>query len=165
MKKILAILMTVLTLLGAACAVAEEDATSFEGVVTSFEDYGFQMTVPAEWEVLELAEEDMEEGIFFMAQRADEQSGVFMQFADLGVAMTLDQLETIWLEIGTAASQTEFNGVPMIFVEAAEDDFIGVVFLDASGSGMITIFFSPANDEEFSVLVEEILNTIQVIAE
>lgn len=99
MKKMLAMLLAVLTLCFGAAAMAESvpevDDAAQQAALTDLtangqliEGDGFQFYIPADWEAAELTDEDTEAGYVFAAASADEANQLIITYQALDAAKT-----------------------------------------------------------------------------
>ena len=101
MKKMLAMLLAVLTLCFGAAAMAESvpevDDAAEQAALTDLtangqliEGDGFQFYIPADWEAAELTDEETEAGYVFAAASADEANQLIITYEALDAAKTAE---------------------------------------------------------------------------
>ena len=101
MKKMLAMLLAVLTLCFGAAAMAESvpevDEAAEQAALADLtadgqliEGDGFQFYIPADWEIGELTDEEIAEGYAFVASSADESQVLVLTYTALDAAITAE---------------------------------------------------------------------------
>lgn len=168
-KKVMAMLCTAAMVTGFSAPVwAEEDAAedtetaaeaaditeltldmleeaAYEGTWLSFEP-GFDLYVPSEWNVLEVTDEDAEDGLIFQAQDPDSEEGVNMVVTatDVGTEYDLysmaDELATEYADV----EKVSINGIYGVSFET--DTTYGIAFLDDQGI-MYNVQIGPKSDD------------------
>lgn len=155
MKKLLALLAVLAMLFTSTFALAEEEAIEefvypFEATELLFEDYGFSIVLPSDWDVYEIDEAAAEAGIFFIAASTDGANTVQIVYTELEEAVAS-------VEDLVAALSTEYEGVEAIEINGAEfavatlveEDINMMATLSQDGSAMYMFFFTSASDEAF----------------
>ena len=108
MKKMLAMLLAVLTLCFGAAAMAESvpeaDAAAEQAALTDLtaegqliEGESFQFYIPADWETVELDDEEIAEGYVFAAASADGANSLVITYAAMDAAMTAEEAQAYGL--------------------------------------------------------------------
>lgn len=164
MKKVIAGLVVLMLVLSVA-AFAEETQQAytveitFDGSYIPFEEDGFQIYLPNEWNILEITPEWEEQGIYFSAG-AEDGSQVVM----------LSAMSAEGYEIADLAQELEgsYTGVSIITIN--DIDFVTYDIDASNASGMIALnengyaynfVFAPADNEEFMNLALQIMASIQ----
>lgn len=173
-KKIMAMLCTAAMLTGSALPVWAEDAAktedaaetedtaaaadgyteltmdmleeqAYEGSWLSFEA-GFDLYVPSDWDVVELKDEDKEQGIVFAAKAADD-SGINMVVManEVGTDYDDDKLVAEFTDAGyTEIEKDSINTIKGVSFET--ESTYGFAFLDGQGY-MYNIQVAPKGDD------------------
>lgn len=151
MKKLLAIVLTLVALLSCA-AMAEEM------VPVTFED-GFQISLPADWLQIELTDEMLASGIFYAVCSPDGANTVQISWSALEADMTVEELQAVLATEYANATIIESNGIGFVGFTVSEDAY-GFAALDATEPGMYIFWCTPANDEAFNETVIAIMSSI-----
>lgn len=166
-KKIMAMLCTAAMLTGSTLPVWAEDAAetedtaaadgyteltmdmleeqAYEGSWLSFEA-GFDLYVPSDWDVVELKDEDKEQGIVFAAKAADD-SGINMVVManEVGTDYDDDKLVTELTDAGyTEIEKDSINTIKGVSFET--ESTYGFAFLDGQGY-MYNVQVGPKGDD------------------
>lgn len=158
MKKTLAFVLAAMMLLCSTLACAQE--MPFEGSYIGFEDYGFQICLPNDWNVLDVSDVSDESGIFFAAQAPDSTWAVAIQYTDLGETYTIDQVAQEFQDAYGNASVTEINGISFVSFRLEDDNQMAVACLGGQQTGMYVFFFTPADDADFTPIAQAIAGSI-----
>lgn len=151
MKKLLAIVLTLVALLGCT-AMAEEM------VPVTFED-GFQISLPADWVEIELTDEMLAGGIGYAVCSPDGTHTVQISWSPLEADMTVEELQADLATEYANATIIESNGIGFVGFTVSEDAY-GFAALDATEPGMYIFWCTPANDEAFNETVIAIMSSI-----
>lgn len=172
-KKIMAMLCTAAMLTGSTLPVWAEDAAetedaaeatdsdyteltmdmleeqAYEGSWLSFEA-GFDLYVPSDWNVIELKDEDKEQGIIFAAQAADDSGTNMVVMAnEVGTDYDDDKLVAECTEAGyTEIEKDSINTIKGVSFET--ESTYGFAFLDGQGY-MYNIQVAPKGDDTVSI--------------
>ena len=167
-KKIMAMLCTAAMLTGSALPVWAEDAAETEDTAAAADEYteltmdmleeqayegswlsfeaGFDLYVPSDWDVVELKDEDKEQGIVFAAKAADD-SGINMVVManEVGTDYDDDKLVTEFTDAGyTEIEKDSINTIKGVSFET--ESTYGFAFLDGQGY-MYNIQVAPKGDD------------------
>lgn len=167
-KKIMAMLCTAAMLTGSALPVWAEDATKTEDAAAAADEYteltmdmleeqayegswlsfeaGFDLYVPSDWDVVELKDEDKEQGIVFAAKAADD-SGINMVVManEVGTDYDDDKLVAEFKDAGyTEIEKDSINTIKGVSFET--ESTYGFAFLDGQGY-MYNIQVGPKGDD------------------
>jgi len=158
MRKILALLLSVLLLCAPALGMAESltITPTFDGVDYVFGDFGFKITIPAGWII-----EDEDEEYFFITY--DEETGEWMEIviAETGGASIMEIAEHLADEEGWELASVTINDIDFILFEAAVEAEFGA-FAYGPEEGLYTWFiFGPLGDDAFADLALAIVGSIQ----
>lgn len=167
MKKMLAMLLAVLTLCFGAAAMAESvpevDDAAEQAALTDLtangqliEGDGFQFYIPADWEAAELTDEETEAGYVFAAASADEANQLIITYVALDAAMTAEEAQPGLVEVYPTATVMDLNGTSVVAFHDAEEDVLGIVVMDTVDAGYYIFMFTPASDEAFLPVADAI---------
>ena len=131
MKKMLAMLLAVLTLCFGAAAMAESvpeaDAAAEQAALTALTAEGqliqaesFQFYIPADWETVELNDEEIAEGYVFAAASADGANSLIITYAAMDAAMTAEEAQPGLAEVYPTATVQDLNGTSVVACHDAE---------------------------------------------
>ena len=174
MKKMLAMLLAVLTLCFGAAAMAESvpeaDAAAEQAALTDLtaegqliEADGFQFYIPADWEQLELDDDDIAAGYVFAASSANEENGLVITYSALDAAMTAEELQAALVEVYPTATVQDLNGTSVVAFHDAEEDVLGIVVLDTVDPGYYIFQFIPASDADFVAVADAIASSYTAV--
>ena len=164
MKKMLAMLLAVLTLCFGAAAMAESvpevDDAAEQAALTDLtangqliEGDGFQFYIPADWEAAELTDEETEAGYVFAAASADE---LIITYVALDAAMTAEEAQPGLVEVYPTATVMDLNGTSVVAFHDADEDVLGIVVMDTVDPGYYIFMFTPASDADFLPVADAI---------
>ena len=167
MKKILSLVLC-LMMLFTGFAFAEEatdemPATAeeaYEGVWVQFED-GFELYLPAEWVEIEVTEEMLEGGIFYVAASPDGAYTCQLAWTALEAETAIEDLQAELAVAYPDATLMVVNEIPMIVYSDAENDMLAAVAMDAAEPGVYMFCFTPASDADYMVLAGYIISSIR----
>lgn len=165
MKKMIAMLLAVLTLCFGAAAMAESvpeaDAAAEQAALADLtaegqliEGESFQ--IPADWESIELGDEEIAEGYVFAAASADGENGLVITYAAMDAAMTAEEAQPGLAEVYPTATVQDLNGTSVVAFHDAEEDVLGIVVMDTVDAGYYIFMFTPASDEAFLPVADAI---------
>jgi hypothetical protein len=162
MKRFLTLTLAfVMMMLCVGTAVAEETETvyPYEGAWVTFED-GFAVYLPADWVEVEVQDEWLESGIFYVAASPDGARTVQIAWAEADVT-TYEDLQAAMATIYPDATivQNE-DGIQFVTYESAENDVATLIALDATENGMYLFNFTPASDGDFRAIALAIAGSI-----
>ena len=146
MKKMLAMLLAVLTLCFGAAAMAESvpevDDAAEQAALTDLtangqliEGDGFQFYIPADWEAAELTDEETEAGYVFAAASADEANQLIITYEALDAAKTAEEVQPGLAEVYPTATVMDLNGTSVVAFHDADEDVLGIVVMDTVDPG------------------------------
>lgn len=162
MKKILALVLALVMMLGCVPAMAQSIEDLYDGVWVQF-DGGFEVYMPSDWLQMELTEEDIAEGYFYGACSADQSVLMMMAWAPLEAQLTLEQLHEI-LSANYPAKMLTVNGIGLICMADHENGTVTFVGLDGVDLGYYSFLFAPVADEDtktFAALIASSLRNLQ----
>jgi len=146
MKKLLALALAMLMVLGCVRAMAQSIEDLYDGVWVQF-DGGFEVYMPSDWLEVELTEEDAANGYFYSACSADQSILMMMAWAPLESAVTLNELYEI-LSANYPAEMLTVNGIGLICMGDAENNTVSFIGLDGVDLGYYSFLFAPVSDDE-----------------
>lgn len=167
MKKMLAMLLAVLTLCFGAAAMAESvpevDEAAEQAALADLtadgqliEGDGFQFYIPADWEIGELTDEEIAEGYAFAASSADESQVLVLTYTALDAAITAEELQPGLVEVYPTATVMDLNGTSVVAFHDADEDVLGIVVMDTVDAGYYIFMFTPASDADFLPVADAI---------
>ena len=171
MKKISILFLAVVMIFLSASAFAEtastenaiEVATIENGTVVPFTDYNFQITLPSEWNVLEVTAEQAETGIIFSCANPESTRSFTVAYTEFEQATDIDAVATALAESYTNVQKLTINGIPFVSYDISDNDVTGIVTLGGSGIGMYQFVFYPASDADYGPLALQIAASITSI--
>lgn len=122
------------------------EEAAYEGSWLSFEP-GFDLYVPSNWDVLEISEEDQEDGLMFQALDPDSEDGtnIVVTATDVGTEYDLDSMAQELEDAEyTDVEKVCINGIYAVSFET--DATYGIAFLDDTGI-MYNVHIGPKSDE------------------
>ena len=172
MKKMLAMLLAVLTLCFGAAAMAESvpevDDAAEQAALTDLtangqliEGDGFQFYIPADWEVGELTDEETEAGYVFAAASANE--AMIITYEALDAAMTAEEVLPDLVEVYPTATVMDLNGTSVVAFHDADEDVLGIVVMDTVDPGYYIFMFTPASDADFLPVADAIVDSYTAV--
>jgi len=145
MKRILALLLSLMLLAGAG-ALAEEVESAYDGHWVQFDDY-FEIYMPSDWVSLELDDEMREQGILHMGCSADEECWMRMSWNAEEHTVTIEEYQDVMENvIGLPTLLLDQNGIPMLCV--ADANMMNFVIMRDDKPGYYLFQFTPRNDTE-----------------
>lgn len=121
------------------------EEAAYAGIWVSFEG-GFDLYLPGDWDVLEIAEEDAESGVVFRAIAPDETgSNIEILANEVGSEYTLEDVLAEYEAAGfTETGNMIINGIPAVHFQT--ESTLGVAFLDNAGI-MYNVQVGPPGEE------------------
>lgn len=156
MKKFIALLLMLLTMLTAGCAMAE---APFEGVWVGYEAGWIKWLMPSDWLQMEVTEEMMEANLFYGAFSADGSKVMQILWTPLSQPKTIEAVEK---ELASSYDNVELldvNGKKMVYFADNLNNMFGYAMLDELDPGVYQFFFSPV-DEAFRPTAEAIAASV-----
>lgn len=135
------------------------DEDLYDGTWVPFEA-GFDLYLPTDWNVLDLTEDNIDDGIIFMVspQETQEEAEAMLsvQMND-ATGAELEDIAAGYEEAGfTGIGYANVNGIACVLYDDEPDDLQGLTFLGESGT-MYTILMAPASSEEYSPIWNNVL--------
>ena len=145
MKKFIALLLMLLTVMTAGCAVAE---APFEGVWVSYEAGWIKWLMPSDWLVMEVTEEMMEANLFYGAFAPDGSKTMQILWTPLTQPQTIEDVQRQLTPSYDNVELLDVNGKKMVYFADLLNNMFGYAMLDELDPGVYQFFFSPV-DETF----------------
>ena len=168
MKKALCVAMALAMTVGMSAAVfADETESAQEGVVKfSYQDIdpdvyegawfstglGFDMYLPADWEVAELTDDMVEAGVAFVAGNEEDGANTVITYTQVPEEAGDYDMDALGEEIAaanTTAVYADLNGIPAVIFENEESEVDGFAMLAEGGYVISGVISAPA-DVEFA---------------
>lgn len=161
MKKFLSLALSLLLACACMSVFAEETTTieiTFDGSYLEFEEYGFKVYLPNEWNIYE-----SEDYFFFCGDEAGE------QFMCIDVVPTdgetSEEVATTLAEQGgiDGVEPMLINGLQFYLYEAPDDNAFGAYINTQNNVYCINFVFAPYGDAEFMDLATQIMASVDTI--
>ncbi|MDD3335075.1 MAG: hypothetical protein PHI98_06090 [Eubacteriales bacterium] len=169
MKKVLAIVLATMMLLCSAVAMAEEAAIEVgaveNGVAVPFTDYGFEITLPADWNVMEVTQEQADAGIIAAFTNPEMTRSLSVAYNEMEEAATIEDVAAEMAAAYTEVQVITINDMSFVTYTIADKDVTGLVTLGGSGIGLYQFVFNPASDADYGPLAMQIASSIAAIEE
>ena len=181
MKKLFALILAALMVLGcAAVASAEQEQTlelnwedfvgeieaseeakaALSGDFVTMEEIALKLYIPAAFEQVELTDEDREDG-YIAYFTMGEDMGVGIQYVDAD-GMSLEEYAQRLTEDGIECTNAVVNGLPALAYSFTENDRETSVLAFSTEMGYILeIAFAPTNDEGFAAIATVLMASVQ----
>ena len=156
MKKFIALLLMLLTMLTAGCAMAE---APFEGVWVGYEAGWIKWLMPSDWLEMEVTEEMMEANLFYGAFSADGSKVMQILWTPLSMPKTIEAIEKELAPSYDSVELLDVNGKKMVYFADNLNGMFGYAMLDELDPGVYQFFFSPV-DEAFRPTAEAIAASV-----
>ena len=181
MKKLFALILAVLMVLGCVAVASAEQAQTLQlnweeyaaeieaseeakatlaGDFGTMEEIALKLYIPAAFEQVELTDEDREAGyIAYFAMGED--MGIGIQYVDAD-GMSLEEYAQRLTEDGIECTNAVVNGLPALAYSFTEDDRETAVLAFSTEKGYILeISFVPANDKGFAAVATVVMASVQ----
>ena len=181
MKKLFALILAVLMVLGCVAVASAEQAQTLQlnweeyaaeieaseeakatlaGDFVTMEEIALKLYIPAAFEQVELTDEDREAGyIAYFAMGED--MGIGIQYVDAD-GMSLEEYAQRLTEDGIECTNAVVNGLPALAYSFTEDDRETAVLAFSTEKGYILeISFVPANDKGFAPVATVVMASVQ----
>ena len=182
MKKLFALILAALMVLGcAAVASAEQEQTmelnwedfakeieaseemkaAWSGDFVTMDEIAMKLYIPASFEQVELTDEDREAGyIAYFAMGED--AGIGIQYVDMSGMSLEEYAQVLTEEYGFECMDAVVNGLPALAYSFTEDDRETAVLAFSTEKGYILeIAFAPTNDEGFGAVATVLMASVQ----
>ena len=181
MKKLFALILAALMVLGCAAVASAEQVQTLElnwedfeaeiesseemkaawsGDFVTMDEIAMKLYIPASFEQTELTDEDREAGyIAYFAMGED--MGIGIQYVDAD-GMSLEEYAQRLTEDGIECTNAVVNGLPALAYSFTEDDRETSVLAFSTEMGYILeIAFAPVNDEGFGAVATVLMASVQ----
>ena len=169
MKKILTVILSMMLVICSVTAIAEENVVTVDlvenGTWVTFDDYGFHVCLPSDWNVLEITEEAAEVGIIFSCQAPDSERSFTIAYNDLEAATDIETIAADLAATHENVNIISINGIPYATYDIVANDVIGIVALSQDGTALYQFVFYPSSDSEFAPLAVQIAASIYATTE
>lgn len=157
MKKILSVMVAMMLCLTAVAACAE--GLSFDPVEVQFNDIGLKMYRPADMELVEITDADVENGTVWAATLGDELYAQIDVYDAEGVDLETFSQE-MYGDSDYSTKVSQINGIDVIAIaENNEDPVVGVLLFGSDGY-IYQFSFYYTTDEAYN-LASEMMSTLQ----
>ena len=171
MKRLFALLLALVLVFPVFSAVAETatgtDAIEVpaveNGTVVPFTDHNFQITLPSDWNVLEVTDEQAATGILFSCANPENTRSFTVAYTELDAATDIQSVADALATTYENVQLLTINDIPVVSYVMSENDVMSIATLNASGIGMYQFVFYPASDAEYVTLAEQIAASINTI--
>ena len=181
MKKLFALILAALMVLGCAAVASAEQVETLElnwedfateieaseemkaawsGDFVTMDEIAMKLYIPASFEQVELTDEDREAGyIAYFAMGED--MGIGIQYVDAD-GMSLEEYAQLLTEDSIECTNAVVNGLPALAYSFTEDDRETAVLAFSTEKGYILeIAFAPTNDEGFGAVATVLMASVQ----
>ena len=182
MKKLFALILAALMVLGCTAVASAEQAQTLElnwenfageieaseeakaalsGDFVTLEEIALKLYIPATFEQAELTDEDREAGyIAYFAM--GENMGVGIQYVDMSGMSLEEYAQRLTEEYGFECMNAVVNGLPALAYSFTENDRETSVLAFSTEKGYILeIAFAPTNDEGFAAVAAVLMASVQ----
>jgi hypothetical protein len=170
MKKTLALFLAIMMMLALANGALAETATDAievatveNGTVVPFTDYNFQITLPSDWNTLEVSDEQAASGIIYSCANPENTRSFTVAYTEFEQATDINAVATELAATYQNVEQVSINDVIFVSYQIAESDVAGLVTLGGNGLGMYQFVFYPASDADYGELALQIAASITSI--
>lgn len=174
MKKWIALALALVTVAFGSLAMAEEvpaadaaqDAAALEELKAEgqlIQGESFEFYIPADWQDVELTDEQAEAGCLYAAASADGAQNLAVYWSELEAAQTTEELQAMLVTVYENAQVQEVNGMSVVVFADAENDTLGIVMPDSVDAGYYMFIFAPASDEAFLPVADAIASSLTPI--
>ena len=182
MKKLFALILATLMVLGCAAVASaeqvetlelnwadfakeieasEEAKAAFSGDFVTMEEIALKIYIPATFEQAELTDEDREAG-YIAYFTMGEDKGVGIQYVDVGGMSLEEYAQRLTEEYGYECMDAVVNGLPALAYSFTENDRETSVLAFSTEKGYILeIAFAPTNDEGFAAVAAVLMASVQ----
>lgn len=144
-------------------AAAERPEAPYEGewiTISDGEGVSMDMCLPAGWQFEALTDDDVAAGLIYKATAQEEERAFVVAHEQSDEASDADAIQEALAGDYEDAAVVSVNGTDCVKYTDSEADAVVLVVPDEAGMSLFT--FTPASDEDFAALVEEMIGTIAV---
>ncbi len=152
MKKVALLLLT-LSLLLTMSALAE---MPFEAAVIPFEEYGVQISLPSDWNMLALDDAAKEAGMICAVASPDMARKFTLQFSQLEKETTIEEVKASMETAYGKADIVSIGEIPYVTFDVTDKDMTALATMTGDGMGMFVLYFTPASDKDFGPIAQAI---------
>lgn len=136
------------------------DADLYEGTWLSFAG-GFDLYIPSDWDVLEISEEDQENGVMFQAKDpSDSGLNMIVTATDVGTDYDLQKIKAELEDAGNTDVELGIvNSIPA--VSFTTEETYGIAFLDDAGI-MYNVQMGPKDIENAEAYVSNLVCSLSL---
>ena len=182
MKKLFALILAALMVLGCTAVASAEQAQTLElnwedfvgeieaseeakaalsGDFVTMEEIALKIYIPAAFKQTELTDEDREAG-YIAYFTMGEDKGVGIQYVDVGGMSLEEYAQRLTEEYGYECMNAVVNGLPALAYSFTENDRETSVLAFSTEKGYILeIAFAPTNDEGFAAVAAVLMASVQ----
>ena len=182
MKKLFALILAALMVLGCVAVASAEQAQTLQlnweeyaaeieaseeakatlaGDFVTMEEIALKIYIPAAFKQTELTDEDREAG-YIAYFTMGEDKGVGIQYVDVGGMSLEEYAQQLTEEYGFECTDAVVNGLPALAYSFTEDDRETAVLAFSTEKGYILeISFVPANDKGFAAVATVVMASVQ----
>ena len=182
MKKLFALILAALMVLGCAAVASAEQAQTLElnwenfageieaseeakaalsGDFVTMDEIAMKLYIPASFEQVELTDEDREAG-YIAYFTMGEDAGIGIQYVDIGGMSLEEYAQLLTEEYGFECMDAVVNGLPALAYSFTENDRETSVLAFSTEKGYILeIAFAPTNDEGFAAVAAVLMASVQ----
>lgn len=171
MKRLFALLLALALVFPMFSAVAETAAgtdaievpTVENGTVVPFTDYNFQITLPSDWNVLEVTDDQAATGILFSCANPENTRSFTVAYTEFETATDIQSVADALATAYENVQLLTINDMPFVSYDVTESDVTGIATMGANGIGMYQFVFYPASDADYGTLALQIAASIATI--
>ena len=182
MKKLFALILAALMVLGCTAVASAEQAQTLElnwedfeaeiegseemkaawsGDFVTMEEIALKLYIPSSFEQAELTDEDREDG-YIAYFTMDEDKGIGIQYVDMSGMSLEEYAQRLTEEYGYECMNAVVNGLPALAYSFTENDRETSVLAFSTEMGYILeIAFAPVNDEGFGAVATVLMASVQ----
>ena len=182
MKKLFALILAALMVLGCAAVASAEQPQTLElnwenfageieaseeakaalsGDFVTMEEIALKIYIPAAFEQAELTDEDREAGYIAYFTMAEDK-GIGIQYVDMSGMSLEEYAQRLTEEYGYECMNAVVNGLPALAYSFTENDRETSVLAFSTEKGYILeIAFAPTNDEGFAAVAAVLMASVQ----
>lgn len=147
MKKMLALVLSLMMMLTCICAMAEDIESGYEGTWTTFNN-DFELYMPNDWVYYDLTENQIAQGVVCLSSSADESVWMQMSWNPQEGQITVEEFEAVLKETTDMLTMIiDVNGIPMLMTADVASDTAGFVTMNGDEPGYYLIQFAPMSSE------------------